>query len=141
MSDAAIALVSDSAQARAALTPIRRQLLEHLRKPGSAASLAQELGVAGGRAGLDALRSPLRGQEGVELGRARVAGCRRVGRARVGLVGGLGRTCTGEQERESKRETTQGSESHPQEMPWPSVDAARVDASFTAGSPKRGIRH
>lgn len=46
MSDAAIALVSDSAQARAALSPIRRQLLEHLRKPGSAASLALELGVA-----------------------------------------------------------------------------------------------
>ena len=40
MSDAAIALVSNGAQARAALSPIRRQLLEHLRQPGSAASLA-----------------------------------------------------------------------------------------------------
>jgi DNA-binding transcriptional ArsR family regulator len=46
VSDAAIALVSDTAQARAALSPIRRQLLEHLRKPGSAASLALELGVS-----------------------------------------------------------------------------------------------
>lgn len=43
MSDAAIALVSDQAQARAALTPIRQQLLERLRRPGSAASLALEL--------------------------------------------------------------------------------------------------
>jgi len=43
MSDAPIALVSDSAQARAALTPLRRRLLERLRAPGSAASLAAEL--------------------------------------------------------------------------------------------------
>ncbi len=46
MSDAAIALVSDSEKARAALSPIRRQLLERLREPGSAASLANELGVS-----------------------------------------------------------------------------------------------
>ncbi|MBK8234313.1 MAG: helix-turn-helix transcriptional regulator [Deltaproteobacteria bacterium] len=43
VSDAAIALVSDSRQARAALTPIRRRLLEALRTPGSAASLAATL--------------------------------------------------------------------------------------------------
>lgn len=46
MSDAAIALVSDTAQARAALTPLRRRLLERLRTPGSAASLAAELGIS-----------------------------------------------------------------------------------------------
>lgn len=40
-----MALVSDGAQARAALTPIRRTLLEHLRTPGSAASLAVVLDV------------------------------------------------------------------------------------------------
>lgn len=45
MSDAPIALVTDTSQARAALTPIRRQLLEHLRTPGSAASLATILDV------------------------------------------------------------------------------------------------
>jgi DNA-binding transcriptional ArsR family regulator len=46
MSTPSIGLVSDATQARAALTPIRRQLLERLRAPGSAASLATELGVA-----------------------------------------------------------------------------------------------
>jgi DNA-binding transcriptional ArsR family regulator len=46
MSTPPIGLVSDATQARAALTPIRRQLLERLRAPGSAASLAAELGVA-----------------------------------------------------------------------------------------------
>lgn len=46
MSDAALALVSDAEQARIALTPLRRQLLERLREPGSAASLAGELGIA-----------------------------------------------------------------------------------------------
>lgn len=38
-----MALVSDGAQARAALTPIRRRLLALLRTPGSAASLAATL--------------------------------------------------------------------------------------------------
>ena len=46
MSTSPIGLVSDASQARVALTPIRRQLLERLRVPGSAASLAVELGVA-----------------------------------------------------------------------------------------------
>ena len=46
MSTPPIGLVSDASQARAALTPIRRQLLARLRAPGSAASLAVELGVA-----------------------------------------------------------------------------------------------
>lgn len=45
MDASAIALVSDAGQARAALSPIRRRLLERLREPGSAASLAAELGV------------------------------------------------------------------------------------------------
>jgi len=38
-------LMTDASQARVALTPIRRRLLERLREPGSAASLAAELGV------------------------------------------------------------------------------------------------
>jgi DNA-binding transcriptional ArsR family regulator len=38
-----VALVSDAAKARAALTPLRRELLERLRQPNSAASLAGQL--------------------------------------------------------------------------------------------------
>jgi DNA-binding transcriptional ArsR family regulator len=38
-----VALVSDAAKARAALTPLRRDLLERLREPNSAASLAGQL--------------------------------------------------------------------------------------------------
>ena len=38
-----VALVSDAAKARAALTPLRRDLLERLREPGSASSLAAQL--------------------------------------------------------------------------------------------------
>jgi DNA-binding transcriptional ArsR family regulator len=38
-----VALVSDAAKARAALTPLRRELLERLRAPNSAASLAGQL--------------------------------------------------------------------------------------------------
>lgn len=38
--DASVALVTDARKARAALTPLRRQLLERLREPGSASSLA-----------------------------------------------------------------------------------------------------
>jgi DNA-binding transcriptional ArsR family regulator len=41
--DASVAMVSDARKARAALTPLRRKLLERLRRPGSAASLAAEL--------------------------------------------------------------------------------------------------
>jgi DNA-binding transcriptional ArsR family regulator len=40
-----VALVSDAEKARAALSPLRRQLLERLRVPGSAASLAGELAL------------------------------------------------------------------------------------------------
>lgn len=40
-----VALVSDAAKARAALSPLRRELLERLREPGSAASLAAQLEV------------------------------------------------------------------------------------------------
>jgi DNA-binding transcriptional ArsR family regulator len=40
-----VALVSDAAKARAALMPLRRQLLERLREPGSAASLAGQLSI------------------------------------------------------------------------------------------------
>ncbi len=40
-----LALVSDAAKARAALTPLRRELLERLREPGSAASLAGQLAM------------------------------------------------------------------------------------------------
>lgn len=40
-----VALVSDVAKARAALTPLRRDLLERLREPSSAASLAGQLDV------------------------------------------------------------------------------------------------
>lgn len=40
-----VALVSDAAKARAALTPLRRELLERLREPGSASSLAGQLAV------------------------------------------------------------------------------------------------
>src|SRR6185503_1002749 len=40
-----VALVSDAAKARAALTPLRRDLLERLREPGSASSLAGQLAV------------------------------------------------------------------------------------------------
>ncbi|MFT3697796.1 MAG: helix-turn-helix domain-containing protein [Kofleriaceae bacterium] len=38
-----VALVSDAAKARAALSPVRRELLERLREPGSASSLAAQL--------------------------------------------------------------------------------------------------
>lgn len=51
MSDAAIALVSDTDKARIALSPIRRRLLERLRQPGSAASLAVELDMPRQRLG------------------------------------------------------------------------------------------
>lgn len=40
-----VALVSDAAKARAALTPLRRDLLERLREPGSASSLAGQLAL------------------------------------------------------------------------------------------------
>jgi DNA-binding transcriptional ArsR family regulator len=40
-----VALVSDAAKARAALTPLRRELLERLREPGSASSLAGQLAL------------------------------------------------------------------------------------------------
>jgi DNA-binding transcriptional ArsR family regulator len=40
-----VALVSDAAKARAALTPLRRELLERLREPNSAASLAGQLAL------------------------------------------------------------------------------------------------
>jgi DNA-binding transcriptional ArsR family regulator len=40
-----VALVSDAAKARAALTPLRRQLLDRLREPNSAASLAGQLAI------------------------------------------------------------------------------------------------
>jgi DNA-binding transcriptional ArsR family regulator len=40
-----LALVSDAAKARAALTPLRRELLERLREPNSAASLAGQLAI------------------------------------------------------------------------------------------------
>src|SRR5262249_29785326 len=40
-----VALVSDAAKARAALTPLRRELLERLREPNSAASLAGQLAI------------------------------------------------------------------------------------------------
>jgi DNA-binding transcriptional ArsR family regulator len=40
-----VALVSDAAKARAALTPLRRELLERLREPNSAASLAGQLDI------------------------------------------------------------------------------------------------
>lgn len=42
--EGSVALVSDARTARAALTPLRRRLLDRLREPGSAASLAEELG-------------------------------------------------------------------------------------------------
>ena len=41
-----VALVSDAAKARAALTPLRRELLERLHQPGSASSLAGELAIS-----------------------------------------------------------------------------------------------
>lgn len=40
-----VALVSDAAKARAALTPLRRALLERLHEPGSASSLAAQLAI------------------------------------------------------------------------------------------------
>jgi DNA-binding transcriptional ArsR family regulator len=40
-----LAVVSDANSARAALTPLRRQLLARLREPASAAGLAAELGI------------------------------------------------------------------------------------------------
>ena len=40
-----VALVSDAAKARAALTPLRRELLERLHEPGSASSLAGQLAI------------------------------------------------------------------------------------------------
>jgi len=40
-----VALVSDAAKARAALTPLRRELLERLREPNSASSLAGQLAL------------------------------------------------------------------------------------------------
>ncbi|HEY6177330.1 MAG TPA: helix-turn-helix domain-containing protein, partial [Kofleriaceae bacterium] len=40
-----VALVSDAAKARAALTPLRRELLDRLREPNSAASLAGQLAI------------------------------------------------------------------------------------------------
>lgn len=43
--NSSVALVSDAAKARAALTPLRRELLERLREPGSAASLAGALAL------------------------------------------------------------------------------------------------
>ena len=44
--NSSVALVSDAAKARAALTPLRRELLERLREPGSAASLAGQLDIS-----------------------------------------------------------------------------------------------
>ena len=41
-----VALVSDAAKARVALTPLRRELLERLHEPGSASSLAGQLAVS-----------------------------------------------------------------------------------------------
>ena len=43
--NSSVALVSDAAMARAALSPMRRELLERLREPGSAASLAAQLAI------------------------------------------------------------------------------------------------
>src|SRR5215475_687467 len=43
--NSSVALVSDAAKARAALTPLRRELLERLREPNSAASLAGQLAI------------------------------------------------------------------------------------------------
>jgi len=40
-----VALVSDAAKARAALTPLRRELLERLREPNSASTLAGQLAI------------------------------------------------------------------------------------------------
>jgi len=40
-----VALVSDAAKARAALTPLRRELLERLREPNSASTLAGQLAM------------------------------------------------------------------------------------------------
>ena len=40
-----VALVSDAAKARAALTPLRRELLERLREPNSASTLAGQLDI------------------------------------------------------------------------------------------------
>ncbi|HEV7556624.1 MAG TPA: helix-turn-helix domain-containing protein [Kofleriaceae bacterium] len=40
-----VVMVSDAATARAALTPLRRELLERLREPNSAASLAGQLAI------------------------------------------------------------------------------------------------
>lgn len=43
--NSSVALVSDAAKARAALTPLRRELLERLREPNSASSLAGQLAI------------------------------------------------------------------------------------------------
>src|SRR5215831_12231230 len=43
--NSSVALVSDAAKARAALTPLRRELLDRLREPNSAASLAGQLDI------------------------------------------------------------------------------------------------
>jgi len=40
-----VALVSDAAKARAALTPMRRELLERLREPNSASTLAGQMSI------------------------------------------------------------------------------------------------
>jgi DNA-binding transcriptional ArsR family regulator len=45
MTAGSIMLVDDARDVRMALSPIRRQLLERLREPGSAASLAADLGL------------------------------------------------------------------------------------------------
>lgn len=43
--NSSVALVSDAAKARAALTPLRRELLERLREPNSASTLAGQLAI------------------------------------------------------------------------------------------------
>ena len=43
--NSSVALVSDAANARAALTPLRRELLERLREPNSASTLAGQLAI------------------------------------------------------------------------------------------------
>lgn len=43
--NSSVALVSDAVKARAALTPLRRELLERLHEPGSASSLAGQLSM------------------------------------------------------------------------------------------------
>jgi len=43
--NSSVALVSDAAKARAALTPLRRELLDRLREPNSASTLAGQLAI------------------------------------------------------------------------------------------------